>query len=746
MKQIFSFLCFLFVLSLSPILLHSQDIIISEAKFIKGDNNEYKNPAFDDSHWTTASVEKNLRKQKLDITTQYGWYRIHVNIPKTMLDESELKGWIRIHLPHIDDCDETFLNGHLIGKMGIMPRTHEEYSHEINYRYPSTREYLVNANNGIVKWGEDNVIAVRVYNANDQGGMMNDLVRITPVRRIEGIALAFEQKQLDKYGHVNIVIENKYSCKQSGSVHIEVFDIESQTKTQSFDKSINITTSTTIPIIYDKNTPSRITVSYKDKTSQKTMTATTIPHYIQTPNAPETPRYNGATVYGVRPESPVIFKLAFSGNKPMTYSAKNLPEGLTLDTQRGVLHGSVAQKGEYSIILIAENDKGKSEASLTLKVGNTIALTPPLGWNSWNCWGLSVSQEKVMASAQALLDKGLADYGFTYVNIDDSWPAEKRDKEGRIVPNEKFPNMKALGDWLHQQGFKFGIYSSPGDITCGDYLGSIDHEEQDAQTFNEWGIDYLKYDWCGYFKVFRASNDRSHAAYLRPYIKMQQYLRQQPRDIFYSICQYGMDEVWKWGTYVDANSWRTTGDITDTWASLYDIGFNKQANLYPYATPGHWNDPDMLIVGKVGWSSQLRNTRLSTDEQYTHISLWALLAANMLIGCDVAQIDEFTFNLLCNNEVLAINQDPLGQQAKPIFKNEHIQIWSRQLADGSYAIGIFNISNEDININFNEYKDKLNLQKISTIRDVWRQKDLTNEQVFSVYHIPTHGVKLLRLF
>ena len=154
------------------------------------------------------------------------------------------------------------------------------------------------------------------------------------------------------------------------------------------------------------------------------------------------------------------------------------------------------------------------------------------------------------------------------------------------------------------------------------------------------------------------------AAYVRPYLKMEEYLRAQPRDIFYSLCQYGMADVWTWGHAVDANSWRTTGDITDTWKSLYNIGFERQTELWPYAGPGHWNDPDMLVVGKVGWSDNLRDSRLTPDEQYTHISLWSLLAANMLIGCDLAQIDDFTFNLLCNNEVNAVNQDILGRQAR----------------------------------------------------------------------------------
>lgn len=725
--------------------LSAQDIEVREALFQRGDKAEYRQPAYDDSQWKTVSVEKDLRSQKMDITCQYGWYRIHVRIPRSIISTSELKGWLRIHLPHIDDCDETYLNGHLIGKMGIMPRTQEEYSHEIDYTYPSTREYLVDSGKGIVNWDADNVIAIRIYNANDRGGMLNDIVRITPVRRIEGIRLTFKQQPLTQKGQVGIVVDNRYSCHQSGRLHIEAFDIDRQQSLPAVDKSITLGNATTIAYTYDRNACIRLTATYTDKASGNTTTATIIPHYIQTPPAPAIPRYNGAAVYGVRPGSPIIFKMAFSGNKPMTYSVPDLPEGLTLDTQRGVIQGSLAKRGEYPLTLVATNAQGTAKATLTIKVGNTIALTPPMGWNSWNCWGLSVSQEKVMASAQAMLDKGLADYGFCYVNVDDSWPADQRAADGTIRTNEKFPDMKQLGDWLHERGFKFGIYSSPGDRTCGNYLGSINHEEQDANTFNAWGIDYLKYDWCGYSKVFRASSDRSHAAYLRPYMKMQQYLRQQPRDIFYSLCQYGMDEVWKWGPYVDANSWRTTGDITDTWTSLYDIGFNRQAPLHPYAAPGHWNDPDMLIVGKVGWSDKLRDTRLTTDEQYTHISLWALLAANMLIGCDVAQMDDFTQALLCNNEVLAVNQDPLGKQAHRQYKDDNVQIWMRQLYDGSYAVGIFNVSDADREVMLGYHLPNLDISNITGMRDLWRQADITSAPYETTFYIPAHGVKLLKI-
>ena len=394
--------------------------------------------------------------------------------------------------------------------------------------------------------------------------------------------------------------------------------------------------------------------------------------------------------------------------------------------------------------MVAENAKGKAEQKFTIRVGSKIALTPPMGWNSWNCWGLSVTQDKVISSAKALIEKGLADYGYAYMNIDDGWEAPQRNADGTIAVNEKFPSMKELGDWLHSEGLKFGIYSSPGDLTCGGYLGSIDHELQDAESYNSWGVDYLKYDWCGYGRKHATEPDnQTVASFVRPYLLMERCLRQQPRDIFYSLCQYGMADVWKWGEAVDANSWRTTGDITDTWASMYDIGFVRQAALQPYAKPGHWNDPDMLIVGKVGWSANLRDSRLTPDEQYTHISLWTLLASNMLIGCDLAQLDDFTISLLCNNEVNAVNQDILGIQAKRDIVDGDIQIWTRPLSDGSRAVGIFNVGTEPQKVDFGKYLKELELEGISSVRDLWRQKNLSTSDLR--YYIPTHGVRYLKV-
>ena len=255
-------------------------------------------------------------------------------------------------------------------------------------------------------------------------------------------------------------------------------------------------------------------------------------------------------------------------------------------------------------------------------------------------------------------------------------------------------------------------------------------------------MDYLKYDWCGYGREYDKEKTHTVASYIRPYMLMERFLREQPRDIFYSLCQYGMGKVWEWGEFVDANSWRTTGDITDTWSSLYSIGFRQQAKLQPYAKPGHWNDPDMLIVGKVGWSNNLRDSRLTADEQYTHISLWTLLAANMLIGCDISQMDDFTLALLCNNEVNAVHQDLLGRQAQPEIIDGDVQVWVRPLADGSHAIGFFNLGTEGKRIDCAPYFAKLGI-KASAIRDLWRQQDLDVTDV--KWYIPSHGVKYVRV-
>jgi hypothetical protein len=367
-----------------------------------------------------------------------------------------------------------------------------------------------------------------------------------------------------------------------------------------------------------------------------------------------------------------------------------------------------------------------------------------MGWNSWNCWGLSVDENKVLASAKVYKERGLMNHGWTFINIDDGWEIykdrePKRDEQGNIITNEKFKNMKALGDSIHALGLKFGIYSSPGPLTCGGYTASFQHELNDAKSFASWGIDYLKYDWCSYEKI---AKDSSRAELMKPYFIMRDALDQVDRDIVYSLCQYGMGKVWEWGEKVGGNLWRTTDDITDIWESMKNIGFSQIENA-KYAGPGHWNDPDMLVVGWVGWGPNLHPSNLTPDEQYSHISLWCLLSAPLLIGCDLTRLDPFTLNLLTNDEVLALNQDPLGRQAVPMIKNGNIQVWVKELEDGNKAIGIFNLD---------ETSEKyiLNLKEINEtgkviIRDLWRQKDLGEFSETFNTQIPSHGVVLIKV-
>ncbi|HPC96998.1 MAG TPA: NPCBM/NEW2 domain-containing protein [Sedimentisphaerales bacterium] len=472
---------------------------------------------------------------------------------------------------------------------------------------------------------------------------------------------------------------------------------------------------------------------------------------ILTPKPGPAPRINSAKVFGVRPGSPVLYTIAASGQRPMGFHAEGLPAGLSLSAETGQITGRLDRRGEHKITLIARNDVGEARCTLRLIVGDTIALTPPMGWNSWNCWGCAIDEQKIRHAAEAMVSSGLIHHGWQYINIDDCWMKKldsddpvvggpTRDACGRILTNARFPDMKALTDHIHRLGLKAGIYISPGPSTCQRYEGSWRHELHDAQRFADWGFDYLKYDWCGYGDIVRRPTLEQMK---EPYIFMRGCLDRVDRDIVYSLCQYGMGEVWKWGAEVGGNCWRTTGDITDSWGSMAGIGF-AQAECSPYASPGHWNDPDMLVVGKVGWGPSLRETHLTPNEQYTHISLWCLLCSPLLIGCDLTQLDEFTMNLLTNDEVLEVNQDPLGRQAGRVAQEGPLEVWAKPMEDGSTAVGLFN-RDETPKTVVARWSD-LKLSGPMRVRDLWRQKDIG---VFSGQfgaEVPRHGVMLLRLF
>jgi alpha-galactosidase len=327
--------------------------------------------------------------------------------------------------------------------------------------------------------------------------------------------------------------------------------------------------------------------------------------------------------------------------------------------------------------------------------------------------------------------------GYVYVNVDDTWQG-KRDAQGVIQPNQKFPDMKALGDYIHSKGLKFGIYSSPGAKTCGGYAGSLGHEEQDAKTYAAWGVDFLKYDLCSFDDELQkvrakdpdnltAVNERMIAAYK----KMGDALKAAGRPIVYSLCQYGVDDPWKWGPSVGAQMWRTTDDIDDTYGRMIAIGFS-QAGLSKFAGPGHWNDPDMLEVG---------NGKMTDDEYKTHMSLWVLLAAPLLAGNDLSKMTEADKSILMNREAIAIDQDSLGKQGDRLYESGDLDVWTKPLSGGRVAVGLFNRSwsVRDVSVDL----AAIGFKNGATIRDVWTQADLGHKSGVYSQSLPKHGVALL---
>jgi alpha-galactosidase len=471
---------------------------------------------------------------------------------------------------------------------------------------------------------------------------------------------------------------------------------------------------------------------------------------VLTPPPSNLPRINGARVFGARPGNPFLFTVAATGTRPMRFSAEGLPAGLTLDSTTGRITGTLADPGTHRVTLRARNGLGAADRVLTIIAGDQIALTPPLGWNSWNCFASAVDDRKVRAAADAMAASGLINHGWTYINIDDCWEVkpnsndtllagEPRTPEGRINTNRKFPDMKSLADYIHQKGLKLGIYSSPGPLTCAGFTASYQFEGQDATQYAAWGIDYLKYDWCSYGAIEKGD---TRTSLQKPYRVMRSALDAAHRDIVFSLCQYGMGNVWEWGGEVGGNSWRTTGDIVDTWESMSGIGF-AQSGHEKYAKPGNWNDPDMLVVGKVGWGPRLHPTALTPNEQYTHITLWSLLCAPLLIGCDMTQLDEFTSSLLTNDEVLEVNQDPLGKQAARVKAAGDIEVWAKEMEDGSRAVGLFNRGRwkSDVTVSWTE----LGLEGTQGVRDLWRQKSLGVFQGGVTLPVPRHGAVLIRV-
>jgi alpha-galactosidase len=374
--------------------------------------------------------------------------------------------------------------------------------------------------------------------------------------------------------------------------------------------------------------------------------------------------------------------------------------------------------------------------SSALAQAATLAATPPMGWNSWNLFASKVTDKDVRAAADAMVSSGMKDAGYIYINIDDTWQG-KRDAQGNIQANSKFPDMKALAEYVHSKGLKIGIYSSPGPTTCAKYEGSYGHVEQDAETYAAWGIDYLKYDLCGFRKIMEQEAPNDHTKQMQmmkdAYVQMHKALLATGRPILYSLCQYGWDAVWEWGPSVGGNTWRTTGDIDPTWDRMTLIGFS-QAGLSKYAGPGHWNDPDMLEVG---------NGKLTHDENILHMTLWAMLASPLLAGNDLSQMTPEVSAILKNREVIAIDQDRLGKQGDRVSAVGPVEIWAKPLVGGDKAVALFN--RDDTSLPITLKLSEVGFTSGAKARDIWAAKDLGRLNGTYTVTVPRHGVVLLRL-
>ena len=350
-----------------------------------------------------------------------------------------------------------------------------------------------------------------------------------------------------------------------------------------------------------------------------------------------------------------------------------------------------------------------------------VKLTPPMGWNSWNTFGADINEQLIFDTADIMVEKGLLAKGYEYLVIDDCWSLRERDSNERLVADpEKFPHgMKAVADYVHSKGLKFGMYSCAGNLTCAAYPGSFEHEFIDAQTFAEWGVDFLKYDYCYHSPIIPGK-------YL--YSRMGLALENCGRDILFSACSWGADETHEWIKSTGASMWRSTGDIFDTWDSIKDL-VKQQERLHPYNGVGCFNDMDMLVVGMYGKGNV--GLKGCNDTQYkTHFSLWAFMGSPLMIGCDIRSMNQATYDILTNEEMIRINQDPACRQPVKLvgtWTGDDLLIYAKQLAGGDIAIGLFNLREEKAyaRVNLDEVGLPFSTGKTLELTEVWTGEKTT---------------------
>lgn len=491
-----------------------------------------------------------------------------------------------------------------------------------------------------------------------------------------------------------------------------------------------------------------------------------------TPETSPVPSINGARVFGCRPGGSVLFQVPVSGERPVQIRAAGLPPGLKMDAM-GLISGKAPmKKGEYKVALQATNRHGRDTGEWILKVGEDLCLTPPMGWSSWYSYSEAVGQENVLKTARLFVERGLVRHGWTYINIDDCWQGERGGRNFSIQPNGRFPDMKAMCAAIHRMGLKAGIYSTPwigtyagfiggsapnskADYTGlaiperdrkqryqlfggypgvhrrkADRVGAVWLFDRDARQWAEWGFDYVKVDW--------SPNDVPTTERIR------KALDESGRDIVLSLSNTAPYENVE-GLGRLSNLWRTTGDIQDSWASVSSIGFSQE-RWQKHMRPGHWNDPDILQIGRLGKPNQANTTfvptGLSPDEQYTHVTLWCLLSAPLIISCDLENIDAFTMGLLTNDEVIAVDQDPAAHPARKAWHQGDFQVWTKELEDGSTAAGFFNTGGEK-GVLKTTLRD-LGLSGMYEVRDLWKRADQGTAEGDIAVELNSHGAALFR--
>lgn len=455
------------------------------------------------------------------------------------------------------------------------------------------------------------------------------------------------------------------------------------------------------------------------------------------------PAIHGPRVVGFSPRRPFLFLVPATGKAPLTYSSNGLPQGLVLDPHSGIITGHVDRAGAYPVQIGVSGPGGKMVRGLTLVCGDhKLALTPPMGWNSWNVFGDTVTGDRVRDQADWMIKTGLAAHGWQYMVVDDTWQG-RRFADGTIGPNRRMGDLKSLADYIHSKGLKFGLMSSPTDQTCSGFTGSAGHETSDAQQYAAWGVDFLKYDWC------QVSTNTEHVTPEEMqvgYGKMRTALDGLNRDIVYNLTPYGFGDNQDWGQQAGANSWTVTAPMLDRWEMLQHAAF-EQDDPVKNSGPGHWCNMGWLQIGRIG-VADTHFSHLKPSEQMSQLTMWSLLASPLMISCDLSQLDPNLFyplvtSLLTNDEVLDIDQDPLGHPAERFFSNGDTEIWRRPLWDGTTVVGIFNkqLWTQKITVKFAD----LGLGEAQPVRDLWQHRDLGLSIGSFTGSVPRHGVLLIKI-